>query len=213
VDVSNPSAPVLRGTTAAITQSWEAHSLAFLNNRVFFADGYTYLQSVDVSNPSLPTALGSISSDAPSAVAVANGLVYTWGTLGLQIYNFPGGPGNRVGFASLGTGQVYGNTMCILGGNALCTGGENGFRIYDVSTPSSPSYRGAFGATAGYYLAEAINGNNAFLATQNSGLKILNVSNAAAPALLSQYVPTFNGGYGGEIVQVSGNRAYFVSTH
>jgi uncharacterized repeat protein (TIGR02543 family) len=213
VDATAPNNPVLRGTTSPITQSWEAHSLAFLNNRVFFADGYTYLQAVDVSNPNAPAALGAVSSDAPSAVAATGGLIYTWATDGLQIYNFPGGPANRVGFASLGTGQIYGNTMCILNGIALCTGAENGFRVYDVSTPSSPTYRGAYGPTVGYYLVEAMNGSNAFVATQNSGLKIINVGNAAAPALLSQYVPSFNGGFGGEKVQVSGNRAYYLSTH
>ena len=213
VDVTNPNNPVLRGSTSAITQSWEAHSLAFLNNRVFFADGYTYLQAVNVSNPNAPAALGAVSSDAPSAVAATGGLIYTWATDGLQIYNFPGGPANRVGFASLGTGQTYGNTMCILNGIALCTGAENGFRVYDVSTPSSPTYRGAYAATVGYYLAGALNGSNAFVATQNSGLKIINVGNPAAPSLSSLYVPSYNGGFGGEKVQVSGNRAYYLSTH
>jgi hypothetical protein len=210
VDVSNPTTPVLRGTTAAITQSWETHSLAFLSSRVFLADGYGYLQAVDVSNPRAPAALGSVSSDSPSAVTTANGLIYTWGNLGLQIYSFPGGPGNRLGFASESIALSQGNTFTILGGLGLCTDGEGGFRIYDVSTPSSPTYRGAYGATSGYYVAEAISGNTAFLATQRSGLKAISINNAAAPVLLSQYVPSLNGG---EKVQVLGSRAYYVSGH
>ena len=184
VDVSNPTTPVLRGMTAAITQSWEMHSLALLSSRIFLADGYGNLQAVDVSNPTAPTALGSVSSDGPSAVASANGLIYTWGSLGLQIYNFPGGQANRVGFSSASMALSQGNTFAVLGGVGLCTGGESGFRVYDVSTPSNPTYRGAYGASAGYYLGEAISGNAAFLVTQNSGLKIINVSNAAAPVLL-----------------------------
>jgi uncharacterized repeat protein (TIGR02543 family) len=213
VEVSNPGAPVLRSKTAAITQPWELHSLAALNNRIFFADGYGHLQAVDVSNPTAATSLGSVSSDGPSAVAAANGLIYTWGTLGLQIYSFPGGTINRVGFASESMALPQGNTFALLNGLGLCMGGESGFRTYDVSMPSSPVYRGAFGATAGYYLEAAISGNNAFLATANSGLKILNVSNAAAPLLLSQYVPSFNGGFGGEKVQITGGRAYYLSSH
>ncbi len=213
VDVTSSSNPLLLGTTVAITQSWEAHSLAFLNNRVFFADGYGYLQAVDVSNPNAPTALGAVTSDSPSAVATANGLIYTWATDGFQVYNFPGGPANRIGFAVLSTGRTYGDTMCILGGIALCTGGENGFTIYNVSTPSSPAFQGAYGATAGYYLAETISGTNAFVATQNSGLKIINVNNPAALSIQSQYIPSFNGGFGGQKVQIAGSRAYFVSAH
>lgn len=213
VDVTSPANPTLRGATASITKWWEAHSLALLNNLVFYADGSGYLQAVDISNPNAPAALGSISSDLPSAVATANGLIYTFSNGGLQIYNFPGGPANRIGLVSISSGLSPANTMAILGGIALCTGGESGFKIFDVSTPNSPNYRGAYGATAGYYLAEAISGTNGFLATQNSGLKIVNVNNPAAPILQSQYIPSFNGGFGGQKVQVSGNRAYFVSAN
>jgi hypothetical protein len=213
VDVSNPTTPVLRGMTSAITQSWEMHSLAFLSSRVFLADGYGNLQAVDVSNPTAPTALGSVSSDGPSAVASANGLIYTWGTLGLQIYNFPGGQANRVGFSSASMALSQGNTFAVLGGIGLCTGGESGFRVYDVSTPSNPTYRGAFSATSGYYVGGVVSGTVGFEVTQNNGLKLFNVANPAAPSLLSQFVSALNGGYGGEKVQVSGNRAYFVSAH
>ena len=206
VDASAPNNPVLRGTTSAITQWWEPHSLAIFGNRVFLVDDYDYMQAIDISNPNSPSALGSVTGDAPSAVTVANGLLYTWGGQDLTIYNVVGGNLQRVGFIQ-NSSPFQGDSIVILGGSAICAGGQHGLFVYDISTPSSPAYRGAFGATAGYYLSAAVNGTNAFLATQNSGLKVFDVSNLGNPVLLSQFIPWMGSG---SKVKVSGNRAYFL---
>jgi len=208
VDVTNPSVPVLRGTTASITQSWERHSLAFLNSRVYLADGYGLVQAIDVSNPTVPTALGApFNGDTASAVASANGYIYAWSNVGMEIYNFPGGVANRVGaFFPSGLGAFQGNTVAILGGTAICTGGENGFQTINVSTPSNPSSRGAYTTTAGYYLNTAVNGNTVFSTTQNSGLKVFNVNTAASPTLLSLFATA-----GGASVSWASNRLYTLS--
>jgi uncharacterized repeat protein (TIGR02543 family) len=206
VDASAPNNPVLRGITSAITQWWEPHSLAIFGNRVFLVDDYDYMQAIDISNPNNPSALGSVTGDAPSAVTVANGLLYTWGGQDLTIYNVVGGNLQRVGFIQ-NSSPFQGDSIVILGGSAICAGGQHGLFVYDVSNSGSPAYRGAFGATAGYYLSAAINGTNAFLATQNSGLKVFDVSNLGNPVLLSQFTPWMGSG---SKVKVSGNRAYFL---
>jgi pimeloyl-ACP methyl ester carboxylesterase len=212
IDVTNSTNPVLRGHTAQLLTQWYLpNSIATSGNRAFLADGFGYLQSVDIGNPDSPSALGSLSSDAPSAVCIANGLIYTWGTLGLQIYNFPGGQAQRIG-ATYVSGQLSGNSIAVVGGKALCSGGERGLYLYDVSTLSNPSYRGAYGVTAGYYNYVALNGNYAWFSTQNSGLRTFDLSNPASPILVSQYYSSFNSGFGGEGIKVVGNRAYYLAS-
>ena len=206
VDASVKSSPILKGQTSAITEWYEPHSLAISGNRAFLADGYDYMQAIDISNPSSPTPLGSVAFDSPSAVTTANGLVYTWSGLDLTIYNLVGGNLQTVGFVA-NSSPFQGDTIAILGGSAICSGGQHGLFVYDVSAPSSPAYRGAFGATAGYYISAAINGNNGFFATQNSGLKVFDVSNSGNPTLLSQFVPWMGNA---SKVKVSGNRAFLL---
>lgn len=203
VDASNPNTPTLRGQTSSFNTWWENHSITVIGSRAFVADSYGYLQAVDITNPDSPLALGAISSDAPSAVTSVGGKIYTWSSGGMQIYNYPGGQVQRIGYLPTSSGAFQGNSFAIVGGIAICTGGENGFQVFDVSTPSNPIYRGMYSSTAGYYLCSDINGNNAFLSTQNSGLKVFDMSNPASPILESVL-----SGAGGSKVVISGNRGY-----
>jgi hypothetical protein len=193
VDVSDPAHPALLGKTSQLLMQWYSpNSIAVINNQAYLADGYGYGQAVDVTNPQSPTALGAVFWDAPSAVAVAGGLIYTWAIDGLAIYNYPGGTSQRVGYSSLSGGQVQGSSLAIASGRAICAGSEHGISIYDVSSASTPNPVGKFSASAGYAVSVAVNGNSAAFATQNSGLKLIDVGNPSSPRLTSQYVPSFN---------------------
>lgn len=212
VDVTDFTNPTLRGYTAQLLQNWYVpNSIAVSGGRAFLADGNTSLKAVDVSNADSPVALGDFSGDAPSAVSIANGQLFSWGVGGLQVYNLPGGIAQRIGFVYV-NGQRPGRAMTISGGRALCAGGEGGVYVYDVSSATSPNYRGAYGATAGFYNYVAISGNYAWITSQNGGLKTFNISNPAAPILVSQFRASYNSGSGGEGVKVVGNRAYYLAS-
>ncbi len=205
VDASDPRNPTLRGHTGQLADASVPNSVAVSGNRAFLADGITPLQAVDTSNPDSPQALGAASpyNDSPDAVATAGGRVFTFGSLGLTVYDIVAGsllhPRGNIHSSQ----TSFGNTMTVLGTSAFCAGGENGVYIYSVGAPDNPTLSGSSGATAGSYNSVAVNGNYAYLATQNSGLKVFGVSDPANPTLLSQLASG-----GGTKVIYRSNRAY-----
>jgi uncharacterized repeat protein (TIGR02543 family) len=209
VDVGSPNNPVLLGS--ASPGGYNA-SVAVNGTRAYLAYG-NYLQAFDISNPANPQSLGSAAfDDTPTAVTIFNNQIYAVGYSGLNIYNLVGSSLQRAGYLTGGQ-HDNGDHMTISGGYLFCAGGTWGFHIYNVNNPSSPGSSGVFNSTIGYYNALALNGSTLFTSTGNNGLKTFDFSNPANPNFQSQYVPSFNGGYGGEQIQVSGSRAYFVSTH
>lgn len=209
VDVGNPSNPALLGS---VSPGGYNASVAINGTRAYLAYG-NYLQAFDISNPANPQSLGSAAfDDTPTAVTIFNNQIYAVGYSGLNIYNLVGSSLQRAGYLTGGQ-HDNGDHMTISGGYLFCAGGTWGFHIYNVNNPSSPVASGVFNSTIGYYNALALNGSTVFASTGNNGLKTFDFSNPANPNYLSQFIPTFNGGYGGEQIKVSGSRAYFVSTH
>ena len=208
VDVGNPNIPVLLDS---VSPGGYNACVAVNGNRAYLAYGND-LQAFDISNPTSPQSLGSAAfDDTPTAVTIFNNQIYAVGYSGLNIYNLVGNSLQRAGYLTGGQ-HDNGDHMTISGGYLFCSGGTWGFHIYNVNNPSSPAASGVFNTTVGYYNAEAFSGSTVFASTENNGLKTFGFSNPASPTFLSQYTPFFNGGYGGQKVQLSGSRAYFVSS-
>ncbi len=207
VDVTDAHNPTLRGRTTQVLSQWyNPNSITISGNRAFLADGYGYLQAVDISNPDKPTTVGSVTTDNPSAVAIVGTRVYTLSSLDFTVFDLVGGTLQVSGFVSSGQ-KYFGNTMAVLGNYAYCAGGENGLYIYSVAAPANPTLAATVGTTAGYYLSVAVSGNTAYLATQNSGAKVFDTSDPANPALLSQFIASSGGG---AKIAFQANRAYFL---
>ena len=204
VDVADPAHPTLLGTTSQFATTWMPTSIAVTGNRAYLADGPGYGAVVDITDPQSPTLLSSPFYDGPSAVAVANGLICTWGSMDLTIYDPPGGAAQRLGFVAA-PAVFQGTSMAIVGGTALCAGSEHGLYVYDISNPSAPAYRAAYAEDAGIGASIGLSGNTAFLVTQNNGLKLFDVTVPADPTFLSQFAPT---SFGGNKVIIQGGRAY-----
>jgi pimeloyl-ACP methyl ester carboxylesterase len=208
VDVANPNNPVLQGS--ASPGGYNA-CVAVNGSRAYLAYG-GYLQAYDISNPASPQSLGSAAfDDFPTAVTIANNQIYAVGYSGLNIYNLVGNNLQRAGYLTGGQ-HDNGDHMMVAGGYVFCSGGTWGFHVYNANNPSSPVASGVFNTTVGYYNSIALSGTTVFASTENNGLKAFDFGNPANPNFLSQYIPSFNGGYGGQKVQISGSRSYFVSS-
>jgi hypothetical protein len=214
VDITTPANPTLTGTTASVSDWSEPHSIAILGNRAFLATQYYQLQAFDITNPGNPTSLGVVGDGGlANAVTVSNGELYAWG-IGLSVYSLVGGnlqtiTNNDTGFDGLLS--AGGDTIAIIGSTAICAGGQYGIFLFNVSSSTALPYLGEFASTAGYYYSTAVSGSDVYSVTQNDGLKVFDVSNPAAPNLLSQFISTFDGGGGGTKVMVSGTQAYFLA--
>jgi hypothetical protein len=215
VDVSNPTAPQLRGSYDTPGWAWGVYVTGGL---AYVADGVRWItpedqvgsfQIIDVSNPAAPTLRGSC--DVPGNVYdvyVTGGLAYVANFgIGLQIIDVsnPSWPTLRGSYARGGASDVY-----VTGGLAFVTDIYSGLTIIDVSNATSPTLRGTYhtpGAARGIY----VTGGLAYVACGwwtnpvfAGSLQIIEVSNPTSPTLRGSYDP----GYCAVGVYVTGGLAY-----
>jgi hypothetical protein len=216
LDVSNPSSPTFvgRGGSAGF-------GMTVSGKYAYAAGGPTNLTNgvlgiTDISNPTAPSLVGSISVtnqfcanvyvSGPYAYLACNGLT----SQGLTVVDISN-PSNPVIVGTASTASVA-EAIYVSGKYAYV--GENSagdLQIFDISNPALPVAVGSFtttGSVAGVY----VSGHYAYLAENSvsaNNLQILDVTNPAAPSLVaSATLPVRSGSPPGQDIVISGKYMY-----
>jgi hypothetical protein len=156
--------------------------------RVYVADGAAGLKILSLSNPQLPTLVGSLSiaGTIVRSVAVAGGVVCLanqQGTLEVVDVTNPSLP-RRIGWVLLSGGAL---DVAVEGTRAalLSSSGSDYLDVVDISNPARPVLAGsvAIGPTGTSYGMDLV-GGRAYVAASTQGLKIYNVAGGGTPVLL-----------------------------
>ncbi len=201
LDVSDPADLREVGATAPFPHSVE--DVALSGSLAYVAADSSGLRVVDVSNPALPTEVGTWDSRGKArGVTVAGGIAYVAdGPHGLRLVDVstPAQP------VELGSAYPlsYAFDVAVEGHYAYIAAAGAGLLIADVSDPGRPVEVGSL-VTDGYAYGVAVAGSTVFLADGWEGVKIIDVADAARPALVGAY-KTPGWAFG---LTVAGTKAY-----
>jgi hypothetical protein len=176
----------------------------FVGGSMAYVGSWSRMDTVNVSDVSNPTFMGSISTGNVvwDVQVIANTAYLAAGTANFRIVDVstPTSPGAIGQFNTSGE-ESYG--VFIDGEIAYLAQGFNGLRILDISNPSGPTEIG-FYPTEGKARDIVVKNGIAYLVDQGAGLKLLDVSNPAQPQQIGHYdLP--GDGYG---VFVDGSKIY-----
>jgi hypothetical protein len=158
------------------------------------ADGTPDFLVVDITNPSAPSLVSSLSlTGSPTNIAVSGNYAYVTtnsSTSELQIISIanPVAPSVTGNFNAAGTavgqGVAVSGTTAYLTRSASTTAGTNEFVVVNVSNPASPTLVGSYNNDITMYDVD-ISGSYAFVATSSDTTEVLVISLAtpSAPAL------------------------------
>jgi hypothetical protein len=202
LDVTNPAAPV--STSEWITNS-SALDIYLVGNIAYVATSAGGLEIIDFSNLLNPAGVSSYGvTRSASSVCVNNGKA-DLGVAedGVQIINV----NNPASVATVGSYEPFFaiQALAIVNETAIVSNGVgHSIEMVDVSDPSMPTeLPSTIVALGGTPTDIAVKGINAYIACDVAGLKIVNISNPAAPSLRS----TFNTSDNARAVAIEGNRA------
>ncbi len=178
VDVSNPALPQLRGSQLI---DGAATNVAILNNRAYVSgySGNNAVTIIDVVNPDSPAVLGYYSGAWTNCLTVANGFVYYADSF-LHILDATN-PQNIFSKGYYDMGISDSRKIAVVGTLAYIAGGQGGFKILNVSIPSSPVLQTSVVTTPGSALEVVGAGSLAYAAGGYDGLQIIDISNPAVP--------------------------------
>ncbi|HEY1077622.1 MAG TPA: hypothetical protein VGE51_13105 [Fontimonas sp.] len=223
IDVANPAMPTILDALAiaGYDSSTEVPDDFFFRGKVGIATaGDTVLATsgsgtylIDASNPGALALLGSVNAGA-DGVDVRGDLAFVGGGRQLDIIDFSNPVSPRV-VADATAQLTFGASVA--GTYAFLTG-ASGLEVLDLGDPSAPSrlssladFRNLRGnAIAGNLLYAAAANSSASGNPSNAGLRIVDISDPAAPRFIGGAVgASAAGGFNDPIdVAVSGNRAY-----
>jgi hypothetical protein len=205
VDIGDPAALVLTGTITL--RDW-ATDVALSGDRAFVANGTNGVQIIDVSNPTEPPIIGSLSPGENRKVELVGQQACVIDAFSLKLIDVsnPELP-VLMGSVSLAGGAAY--DLAVSAGRAY-VGGESSLRIVDLTNPSSPSLVGSL-SLPGSIVGVAVKDGLAFLAESSpttGKLHVVDVSNPAAPALLASVTTS----QPATEVAVAGNLVYLTTS-
>ncbi|MBS0350692.1 MAG: putative Ig domain-containing protein [Proteobacteria bacterium] len=191
LDMSNPSAPILRSTYPA-GSGYYANDVAVLGSTVFVADGPGGLQVLNVSNPSAPI-LRSTYSAYSNGMAVLGSTLFVANVNALLVLDVsnPSTPILQSTYPA-GSGQTY--SVAVLGSTAFVAN-VNALLVLDVSNLSTPILRSTCLVGGSEVTGVAVSGSTVFV-EDATGLQVLDVSNLSAPILRSTYPASLGGARG-----------------
>jgi hypothetical protein len=210
LDVSNPRTPTWLGSYDTTGPGWEA---VCKGSYAYLADYKDGLVIVDISDPGAPTGVGSsLQAAGAYGLRVAGGYAYVASiSQGLRIVDVsnPAAP-ELVGAHAMRMAQ-----RVDLAGSYAYLVGTDGLEIFDVRTPTAPTRVG--GWSSPYDSRDvAVAGTYAYTAEVHPGpisiaiLRIIDISNPAAPSLVGSYEKAGRG-YGGYGVAVLGSHAFLAA--
>jgi hypothetical protein len=166
------------------------------HNAVFVQGGYAYvtdgthgLYIYDIGNPKAPSLVGrferiqGVTDGAMDVVVDGNHAYVAFKWHGLKVLDIS----NRAHPIEVAELRPFGSDQLSLhlfkSGRYIYQAAEgNGVLIYDVSTPTNPTYVGRCHTPSMFAQAVYVRGQIAYVAEVNGGMTIWNVSNVAAPS-------------------------------
>ena len=168
IDVSNPAAPTILGSAAALGH---AQNVAISGTKAYVAIREGGLQIFDVSNSASPVSLGRVFTPGWAIdVAASGNLGYVVDGTSLQIVN-ASVPASPVIVGSVNTPS--GGSGIALYGTIAYVAGSSGLQVINVSNPTNPTIVMTLSMTADDIV---VSGTTGYVST-NSGVQMINLSN------------------------------------
>jgi hypothetical protein len=163
------------------------------------------LYVVDVSNPAVPTIVGSVEVGGAKDVAVEGNFAYVisenFGLVVVDVSN-PASP------ALVTTHFVSGAERLVSQGQTLYVSTHAGLSVLDVTVPSSPADLGSLLLPAGGAFGLDVKGSIAALARGSKGLFFVDISDPRNPTLLGSTPTRTNGTSSAAAVAIRDSKAY-----
>jgi hypothetical protein len=196
--IGDPANPVAAGS---LTDIDIVSVVKLWNGYAYVMGGYGGVTVVDISNPFNPVAVDFFGV-APSTrdITFSGNYAYAGGDYGfMSVYDISN-PSNCVPVAEFNAGETVQSLQ--VQSNYLYVGCMSTLKIYDISNHSAPVLMGQ--TNPGSIRGLAVQGNYAYVAAWSYGLRIINISNPAAPAEVG-HLDTPDWAYG---VKMAYNYAY-----
>ncbi len=215
IDISTPAAPVYKSTM--LGYGGYHQYMGVRSGYAYICDYNGGLQVINVANVTNPVNVVSIPSGPRSASIVFDGnyAYVAVGDSGMKIYNVvnPAAPAfvsriattGRAAFVSYGAITIGGTpTGHIFISNRNPAPGISAINVSNPSAPTTSAFLGSLASATGSAFSPFYSNGKVYVAYGTAGLRIIDVTNAAQPVLLSTLA------LGGESrgVVVSGNYAY-----
>jgi hypothetical protein len=217
-DISNPAAPVYKSTIMGYGGYHQYMSVR--GGYAYICDYNAGLQVINVSDVTKPVNVANIPSGYRTASIVFDGN-YGYaavGDSGMTVYNLtnPAAPTvagrivttGRAAFVSYGSVTVSGSPVGhIFVSNRNPVSGLTAINVSNPASPTTSAFLSANQAASGIAYSPFYSNGKVYVAYGNSGLRIVDVSNAAGPSLLS----TIPLGGDSRAVVVSGTTAFIAA--
>ncbi len=190
--------PTLKGSVATT----DALGVYISGKYAYVADRASGLRIIDISNPSMPTIVGSVTtsvSEIAQDVYVSGKYAYLAdGNLGLSVIDIsiPSSP------KIVGTVATNAYGVSVSGNYAYVGALTSGMRVIDISNPLLPVIVTTVSTTGASNIS--IFGNYAYVAAGSSGVRIVDISNPSSPVLIG----TISSSTDAQGTYVSGKFAY-----
>jgi hypothetical protein len=161
-----------------------AYGVTVSDNYAYVADGYGGLVIIDISNPAVPTLVGSYDISGAYDVKVSGSYAYVAGCSdGLVIVDIS----NPATPAFIGSYNTAGNAydVEVSGNYAYVADYDNGLVIVDISNPTSPIFKSNCNTGDNFYSITVLD-NHAYV-LDGTELIIIDVSNPESPTCIGDY--------------------------
>jgi hypothetical protein len=193
IDLSNPVAPVKRGTYATSTTAYGI-ALNHTGTLAYVVESGGTLNILNISNPSQPTLAGSLklSGRIYRDVAVSGNYAYLLnqqGTIDVVDVSNPSAPVVKGFVMLLGGGyrvSVEGTRAIVLSSQAV----YDYLEVFDLSNPTAPVRTGSASAPYGTFKGINLSGGLAYVAATTEGLKIYDIGTISSAATISAVGPS-----------------------
>jgi hypothetical protein len=187
--------------TGTVDTPGHACGVAVSGNYAYVADG-TGLQVIDVSNPVLPTIVGSMATPWGHAcgVAVSGNYAYVADGFSLQVIDITDPTSPTIEGTVDMPVFLYTTDVAVSGSYAYVASEEIGLQIIDISDPTLPTIKSSVDTMA---LSVVVSGSYAYVAGYD--FHIIDISDPAIPTIVSSLATS--GGHAYDVA-VSGNYAY-----
>jgi len=177
VNVADPANPTLVATTTGIL---DAMAVDVAGGYAYVAERNPYMRIVDVSDPLSPTVVGSyrpgVSGWYIRDVTVSGTVAYA----GYSYHLFTVDVTTPTQPVELGRYATRANGVEVVGTVAYVAAGGDGFRLIDVSEPTTPTLVGTYD-TPYSAMASAISGTVAYVADGGTGLLSIDITEPMTP--------------------------------
>ena len=189
-DIRNPYLPIELGTLATPTP---AVDVSVLGNYAYVVTYFSGLLIIDISNVRNPLLVGTYSVSMPNfgeGVDVSGDYAYLTTVLGgVHIIDIRD-RSNPTLAAIYNTPEPAADINVV--GDYAYVANRSSLQIINISNPLAPFYQSSFDgssivAEGGVIIDVAVEGNYAYLAAGNAGLKVLDISDISSPILKTNY--------------------------